>query len=185
MYIAMLDIMNKYRFYQCSSHKFAIKEEMAQKQIINKRGIGKSTLISVGMAAYGNVDNIVYWNERTMEKYVGRINKGDLPVSIGYVLDKTEEMAKVCVLGIHNVNGINLVKFKDKFGVDIRDVYGDLIDKLIKTDLIEISATNLKPSKLGMIFADEIATEFYSDKVKEKLDLLGDKYGIFFDNILD
>ena len=185
MYIAMLDIMNKYRFYQCSSHKFAIKEEMAQKQIINKRGIGKSTLISVGMAAYGNVDNIVYWNERTMEKYVGRINKGDLPVSIGYVLDKTEEMAKVCVLGIHNVNGINLVNFKDKFGVDIRDVYGDLIDKLIKTDLIEISATNLKPSKLGMIFADEIATEFYSDKVKEKLDLLGDKYGIFFDNILD
>lgn len=185
MYIAMLDVMNKYGFYQCSSHKFAIKEEMAQKQIVNKRGIGKSNLIAVGMAAYGNANNIVYWNERTMEKYIDRIDKGELPVSVGYILDKTEEMAKVCVLGIHNVNGINLVKYKDKFGVDIREVYGDLIDKLVKVGLIEINKTNLKPSKLGMIFADEIATEFYSDNVKKKLVVSGDKYGIFFDNILD
>lgn len=185
MYVAMMDVMNKYGFYQCSSHKFAVKEEMAQKQIVNKRGIGKNTLISVGMAAYGNVDNIVYWNERTMEKYVERIDKGELPVSIGYVLDQTEEMAKVCVLGIHNVNGINLVKYREKFGEDIRLAYGDLIDRLVAVGLIEISDTHLKPSKLGMIFADEIATEFYSDNVKKQLGLLGDKYGIFFDNILD
>lgn len=185
MYIAMLELVNKYGFYQCSSHKFAIKEEKVQKQIVNKRGIGKNTLISAGMAAYGNVDNIVYWNERTMEKYVERINKGELPVSIGYVLDKKEEIAKACVLGIHNVNGINLVKCKEKFGIDIREIYGELIDKLVKTGLMEISETNLKPSRLGMIFADEIATEFYSDNVKKKLGLLGDKYGIFFDNILE
>ena len=91
----MLDVMNKHGFYQCSSHKFAIKEEMAQKQIVNKRGIGKSTLITVGMAAYGNIDNIVYWNERTMEKYVDRIDKGELPVSIGYILDKWTIVNKV------------------------------------------------------------------------------------------
>ena len=185
MYVAMLDVMKSYNFYQCSSHKFAIREEMAQKQIVNKRGIGKNTLISAGMAAYSNVDNIVYWNERTMEKYVEKIDNGELPASIGYVLDKTEEMAKACVLGIHNVNGINLVKFKEKYGVDVKDVYGDLIDRLINLGLIEMSSSNLIPSKLGMIFADEIATEFYSDDIKKKLGLSGDKYGIFFDNILD
>lgn len=185
MYVEMLDVMKKYGFYQCSSHKFAIKEEMVQKQIVNKRGIDKSTLIPIGMAAYGAIGNVVYWNERTMEKYVEKINEGTLPVAIGYVLDKAEEMAKVCVLGIHNVNGINLVKFKEKFGNDIMSVYGELIEKLEKYGLIEISATNLKPSALGMVFADEIATEFYSENVKSQLGVRSDKYGIFFDNILD
>lgn len=185
MYVTMLDIMKKYDFYQCSSHKFAIKEEMAQKQIINKRGIGKNTLLPIGMAAYGNIDNVVYWNERRMEKYVERIDNNQIPISIGYVLNKTEEMAKACVLGIHNIHGIDLVKFREKFGIEIKQVYGDLIQKLVEYELIEIDEAKLKPSKLGMIFADEIATEFYSEQVKAKLKMYNDKYGIFFDEILD
>ena len=185
MYVTMLDIMNKYDFYQCSSHKFAVREDMAQKQIINKRGIGKNTLIPIGMAAYGSIDNVVYWNERKMEKYIEKIDNDELPISIGYILDKTEEMAKACVLGIHNIHGIDLIKFREKFGLEIEQVYGDLIQKLDEYAMVEIDETRLKLSKLGMIFADEIATEFYSEEVKEKLKMYNDKYGIFFEDILD
>lgn len=183
MYITLLDMMEKEGYYQCSSHKFAIKEEMAQTQIVNKRGMGKNTLIPLGMAAYGNIDNVVFWNERTVEKYVKRVLSEELPISVGYIMNETEQMAKVCVLGIHNVNGIDLAKFENKFGINITDVYGEIINKLDGLGLIELSATHLKPSKLGMIFADEIATEFYSVDVKEKLK--NDKYGIFFDDILE
>ena len=42
----------------------------------------------------------------------------------------------------------------------------------------------LKPSKLGMIFADEIATLFYSDNIKRVLSADNKRYGIFFDDIL-
>lgn len=185
MYLTMLNIMKEYGFYQCSSHKFAIKEEMAQKQIVNKRGLVKNTLVPIGMAAYGNVDNVVFWNERTMEKYVERINNGQMAFVKGYILDKYEEMAKSCVLGIHNVDGIDLMKFNKKFGCDIEEVYGELISKLKKEELIIIDGKHLKPSELGMVFADEIATEFYSQKVKDKLKDQNDKYGIFFDEILD
>lgn len=183
MYVKMMELMEKNEYFQCSSHKFAIKEELAQKQIINKRGVGKSTLIPIGMAAYGYIDNILYWNERRMENYIEKIEKEQLPYSVGYVLDKAEEMAKICVLGIHNVNGIDLVKFEDKFGVEVFEVYGELIDRLQKYGVLEIENNYMRPSKLGMVFADEIATEFYSQKVKEKLGK--NKYGIFFDQILD
>lgn len=182
MYITMLNMMKERGYYQCSSHKFAQKVEFAQKQIINKRGIGKDMLIPLGMSAYGYIEDILFWNARTMDEYVEKINSGRLPYSIGYELDKTEEMAKVCVLGIHNVGGIKLKKFRDKFDIDIMNVYGDLIKKLESNDLIEIDEESIKPSLLGMVFADEIATQFYSKNVKEKL---GDrKYGIFFDEIL-
>ena len=178
----MLNMMKERGYYQCSSHKFAQKVEFAQKQIINKRGIGKDMLIPLGMSAYGYIEDILFWNARTMDEYVEKINSGRLPYSIGYELDKTEEMAKVCVLGIHNVGGIKLKKFRDKFDIDIMNVYGDLIKKLESNDLIEIDEESIKPSLLGMVFADEIATQFYSKNVKEKL---GDrKYGIFFDEIL-
>ena len=42
----------------------------------------------------------------------------------------------------------------------------------------------LKLTKLGMIFADEIAIQFYSDTIKSHLNKKGLRYGIFFDEIL-
>lgn len=185
MYIAMMDLMEEHQYYQCSSHKFAIKEELAQKQIINKRGIGKNVLIPLGMAAYGYVGDYLFWNERTIEKYIEKIDNNIFPYSIGYKLDKSENIAKSCVLGIHNVNGINLRQYCEKFGEDIHDRYGELIVALQKQDLIEVTEDSLKPSKLGMIFADEIATKFYSDNVKKNLNADNKKYGIFFEQILD
>lgn len=184
MYITMMEMMEEHSYYQCSSHKFAIKEELAQKQIINKRGIDKNTLIPLGMAAYGYVNNVLFWNERTMESYVNKINNNILPYSIGYELNKTEEIAKSCVLGIHNINGINLIRFKEKFREDIHERYGALILKLQEWELIEVSEKSLKPSKLGMVFADEIATKFYSEQVKNELNADKKKYGIFFEQIL-
>ncbi len=185
MYIRMMEMMEEYEYYQCSSHKFAIKEELAQKQIVNKRGIRKNFLIPIGMAAYGYIDDTLFWNERTMEAYVEKIDNNILPFSIGYKLDKREEMAKSCVLGIHNVNGINLIEYREKFGEDISARYGDLIVHLQRHKLIDVTSERLKPSKLGMIFADEIATKFYSENVKNILSADKKKYGIFFEQILD
>lgn len=62
MYITMLNMMKERGYYQCSSHKFAQKVEFAQKQIINKRGIGKDMLIPLGMSAYGYIEDILFWN---------------------------------------------------------------------------------------------------------------------------
>lgn len=185
MYITMLEIMDQNRYYQCSSHKFAIKQEMVQKQIVNKRGIDNNTLIPIGMAAYGYLGDTVFWNERKMETYIKKIENNEQPFSIGYKLDKTETIAKTCVLGIHNINGIDLIKYKEKFQEDIEIRYGDLISKLLKYELIEIENRRLKPSKLGMVFADEIATKFYSPKVTKILNNDREKYGLFFEDILD
>lgn len=184
MYVNLLKIMEKNDYFQCSSHKFAIKVEFAQKQIVNKRGAGKNTLIALGMAAYGYIDNVLYWNERNIEEYCGQIATDKLPYSIGYVMDKIEEMAKVCVLGIHNVHGIDLIKFKERFGISVEEQYGELIQELINRELICIENGHLQPNKLGMIFADEIAAKFYTNNVSEKLRLLNKKYGIFFDEII-
>lgn len=185
MYIRMLELMKENDYYQCSSHKFAIKEELVQKQIVNKRGIGNDTLIPLGMAAYGYIGNTVFWNERKMEDYVAKLDQGKWPYSIGYELNKTEEMAKVSVLGIHNIHGINLEKFREKFQVDLQDVYPELVEELLKWKLITISDSYLRPSLLGMVFADEIAVKFYSKDVMNELEKKHCKYGIFFDEILD
>lgn len=184
MYVKLLEIMEKNHYFQCSSHKFAIKEEFAQKQIVKKRGVNRNTLIAIGMAAYGYIDNVQYWNERNIESYCSQLSNGVLPYSIGYVMNQMEEMAKVCVLGIHNVNGIDLIKFKERFGISVEQQYGELVQELTDKGLISIENGHLQPNMLGMIFADEIATKFYTNDVNEKLRLLNKKYGIFFDEII-
>lgn len=185
MYVNMMEMMDSYKYYQCSSHKFAIKEEFAQKQIINKRGVDNNTLLPIGMAAYGYIDNVLFWNERTMNAYMDKVDKELLPFSIGYILDKTEQIAKSCVLGIHNVNGLDLQKYTRKFKENLQYRYGDLLESLTAYNLIEINHKSMKLSKLGMIFADEIATMFYSENIKQKLNTINKKYGIFFDQIID
>lgn len=184
MYIYMMDIMKEHSYYQCSSHKFAIKKEFAQKQIINKRGINKNTLIPIGMASYGFINNVIFWNERNMESYISKIDNCMMPFSIGYELNKEEQMARACVLGIHNVGGIDLIQYEKKFNETIYNRYGDVISNLQHYELLETDNYHLKLSELGMVFADEIALKFYSQEVISKLSSTKSKYGIFFDEIL-
>ena len=184
MYIKLMEIMHENSYFQCSSHKFALKEELAQKQITNKRGIKNNMLLPLGMAAYGYIGNTLFWNERNMEGYERKIRDMILPYSIGYHLDKEEEKAKACVLGIHNVRGINFKDYKEYFGESIQEKYGNLIRDLSCLGLVDLTNDGLKPNALGMVFADEIATKFYSEKIKKQLQKRGKKYGIFFDDIL-
>ncbi len=183
-YVKTLEIMDGAGYVQCSSHKFASEKEFVQKQIVSKRGIKKNELLSIGMSSYGYLGSTLYWNCRDIGSYQNKLNNNELPYEIGYELNKREQMSKACVLGLHNLDGIDLSIFESHFGTKFQAVFGRLVNKLDELELIELSDQRLKLTKLGMVFADEIAIQFYSDTIKKQLNDKGLRYGIFFDEIL-
>jgi oxygen-independent coproporphyrinogen III oxidase len=184
MYVELLQIMDEAGYMQSSSHKFTLEREFVQKQIISKRGIKDNELVPIGMSSYGYMGNMLYWNCRDINSYRQKLANSELPCALGYELDKREQMSKVCVLGIHNLDGINITVFEQFFGIKFGAIFNQLVDYLKSRELIIISDGKLKLTKLGMIFADEIAIQFYSENIKDNLNKKGLRYGIFFDEIL-
>lgn len=183
-YVKLLDVMEESGYIQASSHKFASQEEFMQKQILSKRGIKNNELLSFGLSSYGYIGNTLYWNQRKLEDYKLNIDANKLPCSIGYILDIDEQKSKSCVLGLHNYKGINMLDYKDFFNSDLSENFGQQIEYLIKLDLLKEENSHLSLTKLGMIFADEIALMFYSPKIKNILHDKKLRYGIFFDEVV-
>lgn len=183
-YFTLVKQMNLFGYIQASSHKFSCRENTIQKQIISKRGIKKNELLSFGLSSYGYIGNILYWNERTIEKYKNKIVNNSLPYSLGFVLNESEQKSKSCVLGIHNYRGINVKEYDDYFKSEFASDFKKQIEFCEKNHLAQIENDHFSLSELGMAFSDEIAIMFYSDYVKGILLTKGKKYGMFFDEIV-
>ncbi|HEY5588745.1 MAG TPA: radical SAM family heme chaperone HemW [Candidatus Paceibacterota bacterium] len=183
-YIKLLEIMEKSKYIQASSHKFAFQEEFLQKQILSKRGVKNNELLSFGLSSYGYLGNVLYWNERQIEDYKNSISNNCLSCSLGYELNLEEQKSKICVLGLHNYKGINMTDYENRFGSSILFDFDKQIKELLSQELAQVINNHFCLTQLGMIFADEIALLFYSENIKNELSKKSLRYGMFFDEIV-
>lgn len=83
-----------------------------------------------GLGAHGFINNVRYENTRNFNKYLEkryRLNE--------VLISKIEDMENELMLGLRKLEGINIVRFEDKYGVSIYDAFPK-INKAIKEGLI-------------------------------------------------
>jgi oxygen-independent coproporphyrinogen-3 oxidase len=182
MQIAHGIVLSDAGFIRSSSHKYARGEEKLQKQVEEKRGVGKSQLLSIGCGAYGFVNDNFYWNTKSLVDYAKIVRSGKLPVWIGQTLTKQELMRKAMVTGMHTNKGISVPDFKTRFNADPREVFSAEISGISDDGVLAINDRYITPTEIGRFFSDELSVKFYSPDVREKLNSLGMKYGMFFES---
>ena len=64
------------------------------------------------------------------------------------------------MMGMRLNEGINLIKFKNKFGKTIYEIFNNEIKKLTNLNLIELSETHIKLSSKGRLLGNEVFQEF-------------------------
>ena len=64
------------------------------------------------------------------------------------------------ILGLRKLNGINISEFKNKFTVNPLYIFRNELNKLVKENLIEIDLNNIKLTKKGLNFANQVWQEF-------------------------
>jgi oxygen-independent coproporphyrinogen-3 oxidase len=168
-------------YLRVTSQKYVSQREKMQRQPEQKRGVSSAQLLSAGCGAYGFLNSTFYWNTKSLGEWGARMERGEIPVWMGRVLDQDELMRKSFVLGVHTSTGIDRQAFQDKFGVDCMSYLGTEIDLAVRHGLLEVTPEAVRPTELGYFFGDELSVHFYSPVVKAELAELGMKYGMFFD----
>lgn len=67
-------------------------------------------------------------------------------------------------MGLRMVSGISLLKFHQKFGVDIYSIYKKIIEKNIKDGLLVIYEDNMFLTDKGMELSNSVMSDFILDK---------------------
>ncbi len=113
-----------------------------------------------GAGASSYVDKIRYTNESSIEKYILKINQGEDIRNIEEKQDLETNLREYIILRLRLMDGVNFDKVKGKFEIDMRDVFKEEIEELLKKELIEIDSNNMKLTSKGMDFANIVWSEF-------------------------
>ena len=120
--------------------------------------------IGVGSASSSYIDGYRLVNTSNINDYIERISN-----NISVVIDKYEnsiedEMEEFVFMGLTMVLGIDLLKFKRKFGIDINGIYKEVIEKNIKDGLLVVKEDKMFLTAKGMELSNSVMSDFILDK---------------------
>ncbi len=75
-------------------------------------------------------------------------------------LSKEEQMEEYMFLGLRKCAGVSVKLFKDKFGLDMEVIYGEIIHKYMEMGYLEITGDNLRLTDSGIDISNHIFSEF-------------------------
>lgn len=123
-------------------------------------------MLGIGASAHSCFNNYLFQNEIDVEKYINRINQGELPAMRAYAMSKREEMIQRLIFGMKTVD-YPMQRFQDEFGIDVMSLYGRELEFLREKGFIKITDMHINLTLTGMLYADDIVRLFYLPHQKE------------------
>ncbi len=121
--------------------------------------------LGIGAGAASYIDGYRYRNKGNPEDYIEDVTAGKLPLEgetlkNETLIDKKRIMGEYIMLGLRMLDGINLNRFEEYFGIRALDVYHSVIPRLIKERFLLLEDNSLKLTHHGIIFSDQVFQDF-------------------------
>lgn len=150
---------NGYHQYEISN--FALEGKECEH---NKVYWSLKEYIGVGSASSSYIDGSRFSNTTNINDYIEKINN-----NVSVVIDKYEnsiedEMEEFVFMGLRMISGIDLLRFKKKFGIDINSIYKEVIEKNIKDGLLVVKEDKMFLTAKGMELSNSVMSDFILDK---------------------
>lgn len=151
-------------------------------ELLGKNGYSQYEISNFAIKGYESIHNLVYWK---LEPYLGLgagahsfiagkrfRKKPDIDEYIKCINDNTccveevhnnsieDNMEEYVFTGLRKIEGISIADFNNRFHKDIFEIYGDVIDKYIKSTHIIIQGDRLFLSTNGICISNYIMSDF-------------------------
>ena len=113
-----------------------------------------------GAGAHGYLDGIRYHNHGPLKKYMNAIGNGEKPIIEQINVSTREKMEEEMFLGLRKTDGVSLEGFQRHFGVDMNEVFGEVIANLTQKELLVISDGKIKLTRQGKLIGNEVFQDF-------------------------
>ncbi|PAB02082.1 radical SAM family heme chaperone HemW [Enterococcus canintestini] len=116
-----------------------------------------------GAGASGYLGNERYKNFGPIQHYLKPLRENQLPIYETEILSRNNQIEEEMFLGLRKKSGISKFHFKQKFGVDMEVIYGDVMRDLVKKDWLVVSDKHIALTKKGLLIGNEIFEKFLLD----------------------
>jgi oxygen-independent coproporphyrinogen III oxidase len=96
-------------------------------------------------------------NERDTNKYVSMIENNESTTAFR---DEVNLASDVAFLGLRSTKGLDLVAYKQRFGINLEIKFAEDLQRLDELELIEIAGKWLKLTVKGMVYSNEVFSVF-------------------------
>jgi oxygen-independent coproporphyrinogen-3 oxidase len=101
-----------------------------------------------------------WWNERRLAAYRARLARGERPIEGEESLGAAELALERLMLALRTPAGLDLDRFRERYGVDLEAPNRELIARLTDEGLLLAAGRRLRPTRRGLAVADSLAGEF-------------------------
>jgi oxygen-independent coproporphyrinogen-3 oxidase len=99
-------------------------------------------------------------NHRDVLKYVVVIENGEPAVVDEQQLSQSDVKAEAVFLGMRLMQGVDLRRYRESFGVDLRDEHADDLDRFCKAGLLELDGDLIRLTRTGALLSNEVFAAF-------------------------
>jgi oxygen-independent coproporphyrinogen-3 oxidase len=117
-----------------------------------------------GVSASSFINHCRIKNETDIYKYMERIEHNEKPFIYVKRLSKGREIREAFILGLREIEGINIEKFNKKYKIDVKEFFNKALDKMIKNRLLVEENGFIHLSNIDAIL---ISNEIFGSFVKK------------------
>jgi oxygen-independent coproporphyrinogen-3 oxidase len=118
--------------------------------------------LGFGCSAFSYLEGRRWGNERSLRRYIERINRDYHAVDCLYQLSEQEVQEEAIFLGLRVMGGLDIRDFKARFGFDFYERFSAPIAQLREGGLVECNSERVRLTPSGCLLSNEVFTEFLS-----------------------
>ncbi len=116
--------------------------------------------LGVGASAHSHLDGRRWWNHFDPLDYL-KGGQADAWTAGQESLDRTQQLAEALAFGVRMIEGINGDGLYARVGLDPWEQYGQTIERLVETGLMEARRPLLRLTTRGLALADSVGAAFF------------------------
>lgn len=157
MYLTAIDFLAAHGYFHYEISNFA----RPGRQSVHNLGYWLNRpYLGLGPAAHSYLRNRRFHNYASLKRYWEKVNLGEAPVEAGEHIPVSREMSETMFLGLRLTAGVDLDRFRRRFGRRAEVVYRQEIARLEQNGLVRVEAGCLRLTKKGLPVANAVFREF-------------------------
>jgi oxygen-independent coproporphyrinogen-3 oxidase len=117
-------------------------------------------MLATGVASFGHASGVHYQNEQDWPGYVGRLERGELPLARGMKPTAHQLLVREMILQL-KTGRLDVGYFRDKFGVDIIDHWRGEWEQYADDGWLAFDEREVTLTRAGLLRADALLPAFF------------------------
>jgi oxygen-independent coproporphyrinogen-3 oxidase len=146
--------------YEVSSAYTMVKNKKRGQFVYRDRLWHGADMFGTGVASFGHANGVHMQNVDSWEEYIGRIDKGELPLGRALPVTPRELLLREMILQL-KTGHVDARYFQRKFGVAILEAFADGFARLAASGDLEMNNGDVRLTRQGLLQIDRLLPTFF------------------------